>query len=90
MTTLPRLLAYDEHSQLDESPLYLFDSDFVEKTQKHPRGGLGEDYEVPECFREDFFAVMKDERPDYRWLVRRFPPFHLVFRTEADLQILCG
>ncbi|KIW32960.1 uncharacterized protein PV07_04467 [Cladophialophora immunda] len=47
----------------DESPLYLFDRAFVEKM------GLQDAYEPPEAFREDFFTLLKDQRPDRRWLI---------------------
>jgi hypothetical protein len=53
-------------SQVDESPLYLFDSEFVRRTG----GGMGGDFEVPSLFGEDLFRVMGTERPDHRWLVR--------------------
>lgn len=69
LTTLPDYEGYHERCELDESPLYLFDSEYVAKTSSEEDAGLGGDYEVPECFREDFFDVMGDERPDYRWLV---------------------
>lgn len=48
----------------DESPLYLFDKNFGERCQ-----GILEDMEVPEYFREDFFGMMGDRRPDYRWII---------------------
>ncbi|KAF9925128.1 hypothetical protein FBU30_005021 [Linnemannia zychae] len=48
----------------DESPLYLFDKDFGERCQ-----GILEDMEVPVYFREDFFGMMKEKRPDYRWII---------------------
>lgn len=30
---------------------------------------MADDFEVPEYFREDYFAILGDERPDYRWLI---------------------
>ncbi|KAG0349176.1 hypothetical protein BG004_001232 [Podila humilis] len=48
----------------DESPLYLFDKNFGERCQ-----GIMEDMEVPVYFREDFFGMMGENRPDYRWLI---------------------
>ncbi|KAF9294069.1 hypothetical protein BGZ88_004515 [Linnemannia elongata] len=48
----------------DESPLYLFDKKFGERCQ-----GILEDMEVPVYFREDFFGMMKERRPDYRWII---------------------
>ena len=51
----------------DESPLYLFDQAFVEKMGLT----IGEhgDYQPPECFQEDLFTVLGDQRPDHRWLI---------------------
>lgn len=73
LTTLVNYASYHDDCTLDESPLYLFESEFVEKTAKGTREGLGEDYTVPACFREDLFEVMGSARPDYRWLVRSPP-----------------
>ena len=47
----------------DESPLYLFDKFFSEKTQ------IGEEYIIPPVFQEDFFSVLGDDRPDRRWMI---------------------
>ncbi|KAI4158399.1 MAG: hypothetical protein LQ342_007485 [Letrouitia transgressa] len=57
------------NSNEDESPLYLFDKSFVEKMGL--REGKGQDghYWVPECFAEDLFAVLGEQRPDSRWLI---------------------
>ena len=55
-------LEYAE-SNTDEMPLYLFDKHFAMKAPY-----LTKDYEVPEYFRDDMFAVLgEDGRPDYRW-----------------------
>lgn len=78
LTTLPDYTTYHDACGLDESPLYLFESGLVEKTGE---GGMGEDYEVPTCFREDLFEVMGSGRPDYRWLVR--PLFSLLDWTDS-------
>ena len=55
----------------DESPLYLFDSDFVDKMKlevgKSPGAGVA--YWVPECFGVDYFDVLGHQRPDHRWLI---------------------
>ncbi|SGY23679.1 BQ5605_C019g08967 [Microbotryum silenes-dioicae] len=73
LTTLPSYETYHDRCELDESPLYLFDSEYVNKTQsldaEGKNLGLGGDYEVPLCFGEDLFGVMEGERPDYRWLI---------------------
>ena len=46
----------------EEAPLYLFDKGFGETTS------LAGDYKVPEIFN-DFFAFLRKDRPDYRWLI---------------------
>lgn len=51
--------------QNDESPLYLFDCAFVEKT----KGEMERGFVVPECFGKDYFEVLGDERPDRRWMI---------------------
>ncbi|RZC84200.1 hypothetical protein C5167_046984 [Papaver somniferum] len=48
----------------EERPLYLFDPKFSEKVP-----AMGSDYEAPQYFREDLFAVLGKERPDYRWVI---------------------
>ena len=54
----------------DESPLYLFDSRFVEKMGiKVGKDVSGASYWVPECFGTDLFAVLGEHRPDCRWLI---------------------
>jgi hypothetical protein len=58
------------YNNSDESPLYLFDRGFAEKmkliTAKTVEGAA---YWAPECFGEDLFAVLGDQRPDSRWLI---------------------
>ena len=51
----------------DESPLYLFDRLFVEKMELSV--GKGGQYWPPDCFGQDLFAVLGDQRPDSRWLI---------------------
>lgn len=51
----------------DESPLYLFDRSFVEKMDI--RVGRGGQYWAPRCFGEDLFSVLREQRPDSRWLI---------------------
>ena len=58
-TTMSRSLIAAE-----ETPLYLFDQEFVTKV---PR--LGEEYTVPQYFAEDLFSLLGDARPAYRWLI---------------------
>lgn len=59
-------LDYMNNNQ-DESPLYLFDRAFVEKMQL----GIGPDgaYEPSQCFSEDLFTLLGENRPDHRWLI---------------------
>jgi hypothetical protein len=54
----------------DESPLYLFDRGFVEKMNLQiGRNQESPSYWIPECFGEDLFAVLGDQRPDNKWLI---------------------
>lgn len=54
----------------DESPLYLFDRAFVEKMNlKTGKDEPGAAYWAPECFGQDLFAVLGDQRPDSRWMI---------------------
>ncbi|KWU47429.1 Clavaminate synthase-like protein, partial [Rhodotorula sp. JG-1b] len=69
LTTLPDYTRYHDNCAQDESPLYLFESEFVNKTANLEGPSLGDDYSVPTCFSEDLFEVMGTERPDYRWLI---------------------
>lgn len=63
----------------DESPLYLGDSTFVEKMDL--KVGKHGQYWAPDCFGEDLFSVLGDDRPDNRWLLigptRSGSSFHL-------------
>jgi hypothetical protein len=54
----------------DESPLYLFDRSFAEKMNIDVGKGVADaEYWSPECFGEDLFNVLGDQRPDHRWLI---------------------
>lgn len=59
------LSTYAEYmsNNTDESPLYLFDKWFCDKTN------MGTEYSVPPVFAEDFFEVLGDERPDRMWMI---------------------
>ncbi|WAQ89319.1 hypothetical protein PtA15_11A6 [Puccinia triticina] len=67
LTTLADYREYHDNCLLDESPIYLFDSQFVEKSSI--KRGLGEDFFVPRIFEQDLFSCLGDQRPDYRWLI---------------------
>ncbi|KAJ9609828.1 hypothetical protein H2200_006157 [Cladophialophora chaetospira] len=56
----------------DESPIYLFDRGFVEKMglQVGNRDPTVQNaYEPPIAFQEDLFTLLKEQRPDHRWLI---------------------
>jgi hypothetical protein len=54
----------------DESPLYLFDRSFVEKTGiSVGRDAPDAAYWAPDCFGEDLFSVLQEHRPDSRWMI---------------------
>eukprot|EP00743_Colponemidia_sp_Colp-15_P009092 GILK01009918.1.p1 GENE.GILK01009918.1~~GILK01009918.1.p1 ORF type:complete len:872 (+),score=148.00 GILK01009918.1:352-2616(+) len=50
--------------QHDEDPLVLADRHFGETAPS-----LLKDYSIPSYFPQDFFSVLDEQRPDYRWLV---------------------
>ncbi|KAK9479990.1 hypothetical protein V1514DRAFT_327056 [Lipomyces japonicus] len=60
-----KLDVYDQYmdSNKDESPLYLFDKEFADKTE------LAKQYEVPTIFKTDYFNLLGSIRPDYRWII---------------------
>jgi hypothetical protein len=64
--TMETYMQYMSTCSQDESPMYLFDSRFVEKTG----GALGSEYRPFHLIKEDLFDLFGTERPDYRWLVR--------------------
>ncbi|KAK9365169.1 hypothetical protein V1509DRAFT_571509 [Lipomyces kononenkoae] len=47
----------------DESPLYLFDREFADKTE------LAAEYKAPDIFATDYLNALESIRPDYRWLI---------------------
>jgi Cupin-like domain/F-box-like len=52
----------------EESPLYLFDKDFVRKMALSVDEENGA-YWPPGCFGEDLFDLLGEQRPDSRWLI---------------------
>jgi hypothetical protein len=60
------------HNNADESPLYLFDRSFAEKTNidlTAPPHSKDAAYWSPTCFGEDLFSVLGEHRPDCRWMI---------------------
>ena len=55
------------HHNTDESPLYLFDRDFVEKMELTV--GESGQYWAPKSFGDDLFDLLGTHRPDSRWLI---------------------
>lgn len=72
--------------QHDETPLYIFDANFADRDSE-----MAEAYEVSKYFQEDFFSVLSDKRPPYRWIIigparsGRFDIFYL-----SNLVFFCG
>ena len=52
----------------DESPMYLFDRDFVSKMGLQTEG-KNADYTPLPSFGEDFFTILGAQRPDHQWLI---------------------
>ncbi|OQR96208.1 histone arginine demethylase [Achlya hypogyna] len=51
----------------DDQPLFIFDKHFAKTVPQ-----LARDYSVPDYFEvtpDDFFKLLKEDRPDYRWLI---------------------
>ena len=68
----------------DESPLYLFDRSFVEKMSLTiGRHQSAASFWIPECFGQDLFAVLGDERPDDKWLIIGPARSGSTFRKDA-------
>ncbi|KAI5304243.1 hypothetical protein KEM56_006702 [Ascosphaera pollenicola] len=82
-----RLRDYYEYMEdnLDESPLYLFDTKFVstmglkgpDSRTVHRANGTNEDVDAsetpsfwpPPCFGHDLFSVLGSMRPDHQWII---------------------
>ena len=70
LSSMSTYIDYCKDCVLEDQPVYLFESDFVEKSEKDG-SKLGSDFAVPSVFHEDLFKLFGVERPDYRWLVSR-------------------
>jgi hypothetical protein len=58
------------HNQTDESPLYVFDRLFAEKTGIAPSlSGPDAAYWSPPAFGSDLFSLLGADRPDSRWMI---------------------
>ena len=76
----------------DESPLYLFDSKFVERMglavgePDDPGSEDSEsiDYTPPRAFYPDLFNVFGDDRPSHRWLIMGPPRSGSTFHTDPN------
>lgn len=67
--SLNTYIQYMNHSN-DESPLYLFDRDFISKMNLHiTKDTSSPPYQIPSCFGEDLFKVFGPNRPDDKWLI---------------------
>ena len=53
----------------DESPLYLFDRSFVQTMNLTVGKDSNGKFWIPECFGEDFFKLLGEQRPDHQWLI---------------------
>lgn len=53
----------------DESPLYLFDRSFVHTMNLGLEKDSNRDFWIPECFGEDLFTLLGEQRPDHQWLI---------------------
>ncbi|KAF2468230.1 F-box domain-containing protein [Lindgomyces ingoldianus] len=66
---MSKYMSYMANSS-DESPLYLFDRAFVERTGiATGRDASDAAYWPPDCFGEDLFSVLGEQRPDCRWMI---------------------
>jgi len=89
--TMSDYVAYARNSS-DEDPIYLFDDKY---DRREHVSDLLNDYTVPMYFKEDFFELLGDERPPYRWIVfgppRSGSQFHTdPYRTSAWNALLKG
>lgn len=58
---------YPHHAAADDSPLYIFDGTYGDRTASK---SILEQYSVPQLFPEDIFGLVGERRrPPYRWFV---------------------
>lgn len=63
----------------EENPLYLFDHRFAQNVPS-----LVADFDVPSIFSEDFFSILGDDRPHYRWLIVGAPMSGSTFHIDPN------
>lgn len=69
LSTLGTYADYAKHCATEDTPAYLFDSEFCATAAATDGVQLEDDFEVPSLFASDLFKVLKEQRPDYRWLI---------------------
>lgn len=68
LSTLSTYASYAANCATEDTPSYLFDSEFCSKAAQDGVS-LEDDFRVPPIFTSDLFKVLKEQRPDYRWLI---------------------
>lgn len=68
LSTLSTYAQYAANCATEDTPSYLFDSEFCAKASQDGVA-LEDDFAVPPIFTSDLFKVLKEQRPDYRWLI---------------------
>lgn len=68
LSTLSNYATYARNCFTEDTPAYLFDSEFCSKAAKE-NVDFEQDFKVPQYFSSDLFKVLQHQRPDYRWLI---------------------